>query len=94
MSENLVTPNGRILKPGFKGDELKNIQSSPWKNLTYDQDGTIFDKIFNIGRLQSTKDLSGWEKATAKLSNVGAIMINPFATIEVWRNIIKTGEFI
>lgn len=85
MTKVLTTPNGRKIVAGLKQPE--NPKPSTWQKLVYDQEGSKYDSLFNIYRLQKTDDLKGWDMMQARCSNVAAVLLNPFAAAEVWRNI-------
>ena len=74
---------------------IENPKPSGWQRLVYAQSSdNIWDKITNIGKLTKTEDLKGFDLFQARLSNLGAMYINPFAMSEHWRHLLSTGKMV
>ena len=92
VNKQPISLSGLPVTAGLK--PVANPRPSAWKRITYDQNGTIVDNVFNICRLEKTEGLNGWERKQAICRNVGAITANPFALAEYWRHLLSTGKMV
>ena len=85
-----ISLSGLPVVPGLIMPKKNN---SFWQRLTYDQgsNNSVFDRIRNCYTLERTEGLQGFDKVQAKLRNMGAMMFNPFALAECWRQSLTTG---
>ena len=74
---------------------MPNPRPSGWQKLVYAQPANnIWERFSNIGKLTKTENLEGLELLQARLSNLGAMYVNPFAMGEYWRHALTTGKLL